>query len=208
MNVKGYYKEKFDYDWFKARKSGKLSEKLYHEARLRAFINKVDFQGRLVLDIGCNTGVFSFDIASKGAKVVAFDISRKVIMKGAERAKGNKNVLFMLADAESMPFKKDVFDIAIVTGTLEHVERPENVVKGIEYSLRKGGKVVVDVPHKFSVYNVELFRRILSSRSDLALEPFHNYFSKEQLISLFEGFKLLKIYYACFFQELFAIFEK
>jgi SAM-dependent methyltransferase len=43
------------------------------------FINTVDFKNRSVLDIGCNTGYFSFKASQKGGKVIGFEPNKKTL---------------------------------------------------------------------------------------------------------------------------------
>ncbi len=208
MNVKGYYKG-LEYDWLKARKEGKITDRLYIDRRLKSFTDEIDFKGKKVLDLGCNTGVFSFDIEKMGAEVVAGDISKPAIERAIEYGKSlGSKVEFMVLDAEKLPFKEKKFDVVLATGILEHVENPEKVVEGIYKCLKPGGKVIAEVPHRFSLCNIEPIRRLLSTRTELEAEPFHTVFDKEGLRELFKDFKLIRIKYGGFLQELFGIFKK
>jgi SAM-dependent methyltransferase len=54
-----------------------------------------------------------------------------------------KNVDFIMADAESLPFKDDSFDRVFCTCLLHHVQQPEIVLAEIRRVLKNGGKAEI-----------------------------------------------------------------
>lgn len=52
----------------------------------------------------------------------------------------------IIADIHNVPIKDESFDCIICTGTLEHIEYPEEVLLEIKRILRKNGFVYIDAP--------------------------------------------------------------
>lgn len=71
----------------------------------------------LFLDYGCGTGVASRTLIKTGRKVVAFDISRKMV----SIAKETCGVPVIVADAFNLPFKNQAFSTICITGVLHHI---------------------------------------------------------------------------------------
>jgi len=71
----------------------------------------------LFLDYGCGTGVASRTLIKTGRKVVAFDISRKMVSITKEVL----DVPVIVADALHLPFKNQAFSTICVTGVLHHI---------------------------------------------------------------------------------------
>ncbi|MFQ5850249.1 MAG: class I SAM-dependent methyltransferase [Candidatus Binatia bacterium] len=77
--------------------------------------------GGLALDVGCGTGKHSVNLARRGFRTVAIDLSLKAVMVAKEHAESeNVRVYFVVADAENMPFKDDAFDVVFCALILHH----------------------------------------------------------------------------------------
>jgi len=81
------------------------------------FINK----DSKVLDVGCNTGCVSFEIAHLvKCSVVGVDINKNMI-KAAEKIRKGDNfgrfVKFKVADTMNLPFRKETFDMVVSGGS-------------------------------------------------------------------------------------------
>lgn len=71
----------------------------------------------LFLDYGCGTGVASRTLIKTGRKVVAFDISWKMVSITKETC----GVPVIVADALNLPFKNQAFSTICITGVLHHI---------------------------------------------------------------------------------------
>ena len=97
-----------------------------------------------VLEIGCGTGHALAEFTDKGGKVVAIDISEKML-KVASKKNKNRNVGLCQADGLSLPFAKEQFDNVFISFTLELFDTPEfpKVLREIQRVLKKDGKLGV-----------------------------------------------------------------
>lgn len=110
-----------------------------HETRKKMIFSWLDrvYEGRWnevdCLDIACNEGFYSIEIARRGAKrVLGFD-ARQVNIEKANFIKnyfGYNNVEFFKADIETLGTKKHgKFEIVLLLGLLYHVENPMLVLR-------------------------------------------------------------------------------
>jgi 2-polyprenyl-3-methyl-5-hydroxy-6-metoxy-1,4-benzoquinol methylase len=119
-----------------------------------------DVSGRSVLDIGCQYGLFSFFLLEKGAKVTAVDISERWVQKCTEKAASEypgRDVKFLVADAQDLPFKNESFDAVVCTEVVEHVDFPGKVISEIYRVLVPDGVLVLGTPNTGSYY-VKLYK--------------------------------------------------
>jgi len=86
-----------------------------------------DFSG-ICLDVGCGTGRHSLKIAEKGVEVVASDFSLRMLNRLKQKAKKSgafNRVNLVLADAEYLPFKENVFNSLVCAFAFDHFEDPK-----------------------------------------------------------------------------------
>ena len=93
-----------------------------------------------VLDFGCGEGDLSNMLSLRGAKKVhAVDYSPKAI-KIAKKKYKRKNILFDCADATKV---KNKYNIIVMSGVLEHIDKPFVLLKKmLKKNLKKRGSVV------------------------------------------------------------------
>jgi ubiquinone/menaquinone biosynthesis C-methylase UbiE len=98
-----------------------------------------------ILDIGCHGGTFTNRIQRKfkNRKIYGIDISRNAI---AYAQKKYQKIDFLVAKAEKLPFKDKSFDFVTCFEVLEHVERPDKVIREILRVLKDDGNFLVIVP--------------------------------------------------------------
>jgi len=83
------------------------------------------------LDVGCGTGIYLEWLLEDFNYTVGIDISPNMIKSCKERIGKNPLNEFLVADAQHLPFRKDVFDIATVVETLHHFPEPMMAMKEI-----------------------------------------------------------------------------
>ena len=97
-----------------------------------------------VLEIGCGTGHALVEFAEKDAKVVAIDISEKMLKVARGRIK-NHNVGLCQADGLSIPFPSEHFDGIFISFTLELFDSPDipKVLHEIHRVLKNDGRLCI-----------------------------------------------------------------
>jgi ubiquinone/menaquinone biosynthesis C-methylase UbiE/broad specificity phosphatase PhoE len=140
--------------------------------RIRHLLNFAKLPADLrVLDIGTGLGLLPLLLAEDGAKqLVGIDISPEMLelaeylrlSRGSEAA---TRVIYRLAPAHALPFREESFDAVTCRLVLNHVRRPERIVKEIVRVLRPGGILIlaellgVDNPVKRATQNAIEERR-------------------------------------------------
>jgi len=132
--------------------------------------------GNKVLDAASGLGFGSYLLAHKAQHVTGVEIEKDVI----EYAKKNykkENLDFILADATSMNFGNDMFDVVVSMETFEHIppDKALQFIKELKRVLKPRGTLIISTPNH-DVYsqitrtqdhvnelNVDDFRKLISS---------------------------------------------
>jgi ArsR family transcriptional regulator len=98
-----------------------------------------------VADLGAGEGTLSQLLAKNARKVIAIDISPKMVEFGSQLAKkhGYKNLEYRLGDIQDPPITKESVDLAIFSQALHHAIHPERAIASAHRILRKNGRVIV-----------------------------------------------------------------
>lgn len=108
-----------------------------------------DVDGQDVLEVGCGAAMCSRWLATRGARVVAFDLSSGMLRHargGAERT--GVRVPLVQADAQHLPFRSASFDIAFTAfGAVAFVADSARVMREVARVLRPGGRWVFATTH-------------------------------------------------------------
>jgi SAM-dependent methyltransferase len=101
--------------------------------------------GASLLDVGCGPGTITIDFAARlsPGSVIGVDASAEVIGKATALAtqRGVDNAEFIVADAYSLPFADDTFDVVHTHQTLHHVADPAAVLREMRRVVKPGGVV-------------------------------------------------------------------
>lgn len=104
--------------------------------------------GRRILDVGCGDGYVGAILASRGYSVVGVE------RRGGYTDRFPASVTLVEADLENgMP--SDIgsdFDYTICADVLEHVRRPEILLRDIAVVLKNGGKLIASLPNSGNIY--------------------------------------------------------
>ena len=113
------------------------------EERIPLYIEVGLKDAKLVLDVGCGSGIVTRDIArlTKG-KVVAVDGSKDMIKVAQNVLKPYKNVELRLGDANNLPLEDNLFDIVTCNLLLMWTDDPQKVVNEMARVTKPGGKVL------------------------------------------------------------------
>jgi len=166
------YADSFSYQWrrFDRTQLDHANRNLSEED----FIKKIlaapqDFEGKLVLDVGCGMGRFAEVATRWGARVVGIDLSTAVEV--ATKNLADREFVAMQADVFSLPFAPETFDCIYSMGVLHHTPDCEMAVKTLVQYLKPGGLLAVWL---YSGYNhwyrfTDQYRKITHRMSPRAL---------------------------------------
>lgn len=126
-------------------------------------------QGKIILDAGCGAGRFTDELAQRGARVVACDLSSAVdackltIDDPAGHNANRGEVEIVQANLLAMPFRKGVFDAVHCAGVIQHTPFPDRIVRTLPGHLKSGGRLFynfyeIDPLTKFQVIKYLLRR--------------------------------------------------
>jgi len=109
------------------------------EAMLRVLNYKV------VADLGAGEGTLSLLLAQRAEKVIAVDLSPKMVEYGREMAAkhGLPNLEYRIGDIETPPIEDATVDLAVLSQALHHAEHPQRALDAAFQMLRPGGKLIV-----------------------------------------------------------------
>ena len=103
----------------------------------------------VVLELGCGTGLNTEWLARHAGRVVAVDISTKMLARARRRLAGAPVTLRKMDVTEPWPFGDSAFDAVVVTLVLEHVERLDPVFRKAHRVLRPGGIFYLSELHPY-----------------------------------------------------------
>lgn len=103
-------------------------------------------QAKRVLDVGCGTADILFYIP-KDIEYVGVELSAYALNFAKRQWRGRRNTFFINADACSLPFKDNEFDLVISIYVLEHLRFPKKALAEWLRVLKTGGRLIIAVPN-------------------------------------------------------------
>lgn len=100
---------------------------------------------KVVADLGAGEGTLAQLLAQRAEKVIAVDLSPKMVEFGQALAiqNGLKNLEYRLGDIEEPPIDPDTLDLAILSQALHHAEHPQSAIDAAFRILKPGGRLIV-----------------------------------------------------------------
>jgi ubiquinone/menaquinone biosynthesis C-methylase UbiE len=118
-------------------------EQWNHNSHYHSYLLKhIASSGSDALEIGCGTGTFSRLLAQRFRRVLALDLSPRMIEVAKERSKEYRNIDFQVADVMTYEFSPEQFDCVASIATLHHLPF-ELMLSKIKSVLRPEGILLV-----------------------------------------------------------------
>lgn len=100
-----------------------------------------------VLEVGCGTGFYTVkasEIAEEG-EIYAIDIQDSATTKTSKKLEEKKvrNVMLVMADAQSLPFREEIFDIGFLVTVLGEIPNRDVALKELYRVLRRDGSLSI-----------------------------------------------------------------
>jgi 2-polyprenyl-3-methyl-5-hydroxy-6-metoxy-1,4-benzoquinol methylase len=95
----------------------------------------ISVKSKKILEVGCATGLISFQFSQEAKKVIGIDTSRKMVEEFNK--KSSKNIYAISVPLEKL--KENEFDIVVASMTLHHIKNLTNFFKDVHKKLKKGG---------------------------------------------------------------------
>lgn len=98
--------------------------------------------GERILDIGCGNGIYYDKVQEKNLEIdyIGLDLLEAMIQNHPLK---NGDGKLLLADAQTLPFEDDCFDVVMANHTLHHIRDMDQAIAEARRILKKGGLFVV-----------------------------------------------------------------
>jgi ubiquinone/menaquinone biosynthesis C-methylase UbiE len=156
-NLAEYFDSKYKNDEDPWNYESSAAEKMKYEF-VTKLVNKLNPHANIVLDVACSFGYLSNKLSNVSEKVIGIDVSLNALMKANDKYK-EKNITFISAGAENIPFKDNSFDAVILCDGLNGMDltgvHRENAVKESMRVLKDNGFTIFTdylKPNQFEGY--------------------------------------------------------
>jgi ubiquinone/menaquinone biosynthesis C-methylase UbiE len=113
----------------------------------------------LVLDAGCGTGLLFGYVADKAEATVGVDISRKILLQAKKRVKNFQSIHLILADADNMPLKENIFSHVFGITLIQNMPNPAKTLNEIRRVAKDDAVIVITGMKK--AFALEEFEELL-----------------------------------------------
>jgi ubiquinone/menaquinone biosynthesis C-methylase UbiE len=103
-----------------------------------------NLKNQRVCDIACGIGRLSIKMARSGCEVFGIDLEKKRV-RIAKNLSNGRACEFIVADAEHLPYRSNIFDKVVSACALEHISSDEVALSEMRRVLKYGGTLVLTV---------------------------------------------------------------
>ena len=137
----------------------------------------------IILDCGCGFGWKTLQMANEGLVTIGMDIKKD--FKKIQKFKLKTKPHFIIASADSIPFKKDVFDLIYSSHVIEHVLNQKLMISELKRVIKPNGWLLLIVPNMKNLSTS--IERKFSDATHL------REYTKKDLKVLLTGFRIIKM---------------
>jgi len=104
-----------------------------------------NFKPLFYLDIGAGLGYNTLIFGKNAGEILAIDLQfpKDNVLKNSEKAH------LLVAEARSLPLKKELFDVVSLFSVIEHIMNQKLVLKEALRVLKPKGKLIIQIPNRF-----------------------------------------------------------
>ena len=106
-----------------------------------------DVRDRRILDAGCGPGLYAEELTRRGANVVAFDSSSKLVSLARRRVDNRADVRVHDLDDPIDWLADGSIDQAVMALVLHHLDDPVSALREIHRTLKPGGRLIISTVH-------------------------------------------------------------
>lgn len=106
---------------------------------------------QFILDVGCGTGYGTKMLNQIHQDVYGIDVSKEAINYAQRNYTGP---IYLISNAENIPFKNESFDVVISFESIEHLQNPEKGLKEMNRILKDGGLLFISTPNPRHLGNI------------------------------------------------------
>ncbi len=131
-------------------------QRFWHAGKLRTITKLVSFDPETILDVGCASGHFLYDISIifPNSSCTGVDIYNRAVSYGKKKY---HNINFYIGDAHKLPFANKAFDLVLCTEVLEHVQEPEKVLFELKRVIKKDGSIIIELDSGSMLFTIIWF---------------------------------------------------
>jgi len=109
--------------------------------------------GQKVLDIGTGTANYLLELARMGLDCTGLDVGHRMLLRARRKAlEWRVGLKLVTATGESLPFSNRCFDLVLSVTAFEFFPDPAQAVREMARVCRPGGRIVVGVLNRWSVW--------------------------------------------------------
>ena len=148
-NVSVFNRDAKDHSGYLYTATNRLSSNLATGRSEDVILEMAGFEGKSVLDAGCGDGHYTnrFWDRGKPASMVGIDAAGEAIAV-ADHHKGDRPIRYQVADAHSIPFPDNSFDLVLIQSILHHDDRPLDL---ITEAFRLAPRILIHEPNGNSI---------------------------------------------------------
>lgn len=124
------------------------SKRLFKEHKIRYFFVKKFVKNKIVVDVACGNGYGTYLLANSGARFVYGIDNNKKAIELAKKNYQQKNINFILGNAQKISLKSNLADVVVSFETIEHLKYPKKFLKETKRILKPRGILLLSTPNR------------------------------------------------------------
>ena len=132
--------------WYRSGINRTMTENLHGIAREASELVGGLQPGDLVVDIGCNDGLFLGKVRERGGRALGVEPAANIAEMAREKGVEVENVYFGTETAKALREKHGAASVITTTNTFNHIDDLHGFMRGVDTFLSRDGAFIVEVP--------------------------------------------------------------